>query len=288
MMESRREFRLAMLPVIAGLLVVPWSRHLSGWMPAGDVGAFVPMVVLTLVAGLMALGGGGARQVSEAIRDSRRMMLCMIPLGLAVLTAVMVAGSGDLMRIAQRQAADGMLWLAFHDPFCMTACVLFFLVSVVCLRVVMVRGVALLLCAVMAVLWLGAWYDPFGGVAWLEETSQPRAIEFHMGWAFAANMVGLAVFVAKLAFLMAAMKFVAGLLPKWREGAAFEMVLPVSLGGLLAEAVYLWLTAPLADVRVAMQWVLMVVGWLGVAGTLAYRLAAKRTSVDLRSTAKRG
>jgi len=284
---------LAMGPVLGGMLVVPWSRHLSGWMPANDAGAFVPMVVLTLMAGVMVVGSGGGkggvRGLSVAIRAASRMMPCMIPLGIAVLTVVMVAGSGDFLAIAQRQAAGGYLWLAFQDPFCASACVLFFLANTSCLRAmrgwsdndVMAHGMALVFCAVQAALWLGAWYDPFGGIAQLEKASQPNAFEFSIGLAFAADMVGLAVFAAKVAFLMAVQRFVAGVWVERDVRGVFQRVLPWSLGILLAEGAYLWLAAPLGDVQTAIQWVLAVVGWVGVVWLAGVMLWSERPSARL-------
>ena len=201
-------------------------------------------------------------------------LLYAVALGLSLLTAVMVAGATDIRMLAWQQAQGAHRWLLFHDPFNMAACLLYFAASLICCRYSHLtknfppfqspprRALAFLLCTVQAILWLGAWYDPFGLLLRLQESHSAAPLIF----ALAAALV----LTAKTLVLMALQTLARRSLPEWPahqlDDAAVRILLPLGCGDLMAAAAYLWLVEPLADFQKNMR---IVLACLGLVGTFA-------------------
>jgi NADH-quinone oxidoreductase subunit H len=207
-----------------------------------------------------------------------------ISLGLAVLTGVMAGGSVDASTLAFEQAQGADRWLVFHDPFNMVACLLYFVAAAVCCHRISIAwnqrstpspvryGVALLLCALLAILWLGAWHDPFGFVLQLQEKALPST--GGIGSSLSAAAIGALLLAAKTFLLMYLQTFAHRVLPRLRadqvERIGLKVLLPLGCGNLLALAAYLWLIEPLADFQKSVQIVLAIVGLAGALVLVVY------------------
>jgi NADH-quinone oxidoreductase subunit H len=93
----------------------------SGWVAQNlDVAAFFILAVLGLeVFGVILAGyaSGSKWSLFGGMREAAQVVSYEVPLGLCVVVPVLVAGSMNLMTIADQQAGWFTNWLVFHDPF---------------------------------------------------------------------------------------------------------------------------------------------------------------------------
>ena len=85
-----------------------------------NVGVFFVVAVLGLeVFGVILAGYASASKWSlfGAMREAAQVVSYEVPLGMCVVVPVMLAGSMDLVTIAEKQAGWFSNWYVFHDPF---------------------------------------------------------------------------------------------------------------------------------------------------------------------------
>jgi NADH-quinone oxidoreductase subunit H len=85
-----------------------------------NVGVFFVVAVLGLeVFGVILAGYASASKWSlfGAMREAAQVVSYEVPLGMCVVVPVMLAGSMDLVTIAEKQAGWFTNWYLFHDPF---------------------------------------------------------------------------------------------------------------------------------------------------------------------------
>lgn len=280
---------LAFAPALAAFLFLPWSRDLSPLTSSLNVGVFFLLATLGIeVLGVILAGWASNNKwsVYGAMREACQMVSYEIPLGLSIICAVLVAGSLNLYTISLQQSAGFHTWLAFHDPFNLCAFVVYYIAALAsCKRAPfdlpeseseLVAGyhteysgmrfsffffaeyaAMFVVSAIQIALWLGAWYDPFGGVAHLE------SLRFHadgtVAWKYmiAANAAAAALFIAKTSALVFLQMWLRWTLPRLRIDQVLHLcikvLLPLACFNLLGAATTLWLTAPLPRVQLTLQ-----------------------------------
>ncbi|HZZ28586.1 MAG TPA: NADH-quinone oxidoreductase subunit NuoH [Pirellulales bacterium] len=102
----------------ATLMALPFA---DGWVALRmNVGVFFVIAVLGLeVFGVILAGYASASKWSlfGAMREAAQVVSYEVPLGLCIVTPCLIAGSLDLITIAQKQQGWFTNWYIFHDPF---------------------------------------------------------------------------------------------------------------------------------------------------------------------------
>jgi NADH-quinone oxidoreductase subunit H len=102
----------------AVFMALPWAND---WVPIRlDAAVFFIIAVSGLEVYGVILGGyasGSKWSLYGAMREAAQVISYEIPLGLCVVSVVMIAGSMDLVTIGNRQAGWIWNWHLFHDPF---------------------------------------------------------------------------------------------------------------------------------------------------------------------------
>lgn len=271
---------LAFAPAFAAFLFLAWSRDLSGLTATMNAGVFFLLAVLGIeILGVILAGWGSNNKwsVYGAMREACQMVSYEIPLGLAIICAVMVAGSLNMYEISLRQAGGYHTWLVFHDPFNFIAFILYFVAALAsCKRAPfdlpeseseLVAGyhteysgirwslfffaeyaAMFVVAGIQTSLWLGAWYDPFGIVNYLEAHRFLADGSVHWSYMVGANVLGAAMFIGKSVLLVFVQIWIRWTLPRLRIDQVLFMcikvLLPVAMLNLLGAAIYLWLTDP--------------------------------------------
>lgn len=308
---------LAFVPVYAAFMVLPWSRDLSVLSGSWNVGIFFILAMLGLeVLGVIIAGWASNNKWSiyGAMREACQMVSYEIPLGLAIICAVMVAGTLNFTTISLQQGAGLHVWKLFHDPFNFIAFILYFVAALAsCKRAPfdlpeseseLVAGFhteysgmrfgffffaeyagMFIVSAIQVCLWLGAWYDPFGVIAGMEAASRSADGTINWPMLLGANGLGLALFIGKSFLLVWVQIWIRWTLPRIRIDqvlyACVKVMLPIAVVNLMAAAVYMWLMEDLPTVRFGVQIGLMVVG----VGVVLLMVATVIRGILLRPTA---
>ena len=102
----------------AAMIALPFS---DGWVVQRmDAGVFFILAVLGLeVFGVILAGYASASKWSlfGAMREAAQVVSYEVPMGMCVVVPVVIAGSMDLVTIANKQAGLFTNWYLFHDPF---------------------------------------------------------------------------------------------------------------------------------------------------------------------------
>lgn len=293
---------LAFAPALAAFLVLPWSRDLSGLTSGINAAVFLLLAILGIeVLGVILAGWASNNKwsVYGAMREACQMVSYEIPLGMAIICAVLVSQTMNLFNMATQQAAGLHTWLVFHDPFNMLAFVIYYIAALASVKRApfdlpeseseLVAGyhteysgirfsffffaeyaAMFVVSAIQVTLWLGAWYDPFGLVAKLEAAR--FAADGSIVWSnfIAANALGLLIFITKAFVLVYVQMWLRWTLPRMRIDQVLHLcvkvLLPLAVVNLLGATVYLWLTESLPTVRLVMQ---IILAGLGVVVVLA-------------------
>jgi len=127
-------FRLAPYFVWAGMFgtfaVLPFS---AAWIAAdASIGILYVMAITALVVVGLIMGGWASNSkwsLLGGMRSAAQIVSYEIPTALAILCPVLVAGSLSTQDIIRAQGGWPWQWIAFHDPFCLAALVVFFIAS---------------------------------------------------------------------------------------------------------------------------------------------------------------
>jgi NADH-quinone oxidoreductase subunit H len=229
----------------ATLLALPFA---DGWVALRiNAGVFFVIAVLGLeVFGVILAGYSSASKWSlfGAMREAAQVVSYEVPLGLCVVTPVMIAGSLDLITIAQQQKGLFTNWYIFHDPFTF----IIFWVYFVCATASVNRapfdlaeaeselvagfhteysgfrwlafymaeyGSMFTVTGLAVILFFGGWNGPVPIVDWLGWTYPDHATHWTLP-GYAANLIGCLNFIFKCVLGVTVMIWVRWTLPRLR------------------------------------------------------------------------
>lgn len=112
---------MSFAPSLAAFMAIPFASGALPWVGIHvNVAIFFILAVLGLeVFGVILAGyaSGSKWSLFGAMREAAQVVSYEVPLGLCVVVPVLLAGSMDLIVIADRQAGLFTNWYLFHDPF---------------------------------------------------------------------------------------------------------------------------------------------------------------------------
>ncbi|MCC5829984.1 MAG: NADH-quinone oxidoreductase subunit NuoH [Phycisphaeraceae bacterium] len=122
---------LAFAPVFAAFLALPFGPQL-----VFEKGLNIGVIYLLAVLGVEVMGtilaGWGSNSkwsIYGAMREACQMVSYEIPMGLAILTAVLAAGTLNMVELAYLQGGGLWAWFVFVNPFVFLAFFLYFVAS---------------------------------------------------------------------------------------------------------------------------------------------------------------
>lgn len=298
---------IAFAPVFAAFVALPFGPQAT-FEPRLAVGAFYVLAVLSVEAIGVILAGWASNNkwsVYGAMREACQIVSYEIPLGLSIVTAVLCAGTLNLVELSHQQAGGLHTWLVFRNPFVLVAFGVFFVASLASNKRApfdlpeseseLVAGyhteysglrfgflffaeyaAMFVVGGVQTALFLGGWNDPFGGIGYLHHRflTDPAGPN---GWGLlAVNLLGTAVFVVKCAALIGLQMWVRWTLPRPRIDqvlyACVKVLLPLSCGLLLGAAVWQLFLPGRADVPWRDYHPYDRASWAGETGALVTQL----------------
>lgn len=270
---------LVCISAFTAMMLLPFSH---GWVAvAADIGLFAILAIMSLeVFGIILAGysSGSKWSLFGGMREAAQMVSYEIPMAICALIPVIVAGSLNLMEIADLQTGPslgGLLtvqhWFLFHDPFTFLAFFVYFTVATAsCKRAPfdlaeaeseLVGGfhteysgmrwsffflgeyaAMFTVSGIAVILFLGGWNTGLGPIDnWLVDT-RAAATEVFSPVGYLANLIGLVVFVSKASFLVFFQIWLRWTLPRLRIDqvmvTCLKYLLPISCFLLLG--VVLW------------------------------------------------
>jgi NADH-quinone oxidoreductase subunit H len=309
-------FRLAtyltFVPAFAALVVLPFSaRFVFTDLSVSLVFLFGILSLEVLGVILAGWASNSKWALFGAMREACQMVSYEIPMGLSLLVPALTVGSLSLSGIGAVQGGGLHKWLVFHDPFLFGAFVIFFIATLAsCKRAPfdlpeseseLVAGflteysgmrwamfffaeyiVMFIVGAMASLLFLGAWYDPFGIVYWMEQHGQ--------GWW--AAVLGTGVIVVKGFAMVFVQMWVRWTLPRLRIDQVMylciKVLLPLAVVDLVGSAAWVALvpatSAPYGFIQSGVQIALALVGTaaaLYFAGVLGKSILAPKAGILL-------
>jgi NADH-quinone oxidoreductase subunit H len=273
-------YNVAPVLVMAGSLgafaVIPFAKHVMG--ADLDIGVFYVMAVSSLVSLGILLGAWSSENkwsLLGGVRAAAQIVSYEIPLGIAILTVVMVAGTMNIGKIVELQSwpsgEGGHFWFILHNPFVFINFFIYFIASLAeCNRAPfdlaeaeseLVSGFntefsgmrfglyalaefidVIMFCCIATAIFLGGWNLPFINLA-----------DIHLGWKlFGGNldvvvqslfMIG--VFLAKVAVLIFVVMWLRWTLPRLRVdqlmSLCWKYLIPIGLFNLMGAALWMLL-----------------------------------------------
>ncbi len=122
---------LAFAPVFAAMVALPFGPDFT-FEPRLDIGVLYILAVLAVeVMGVILAGwaSGSKWSVYGAMREACQMVSYEVPMGLAIITGLLTAGTLHLVELSYLQAGGLSTWFVFHNPFNALACGLFFVAA---------------------------------------------------------------------------------------------------------------------------------------------------------------
>ena len=287
---------LAFVPAFAALVVLPFSaKFVFVDMPISLV--FIFGVLSLEIVGVMLAGWASNSKwaLYGAIREACQVVSYEIPMGLSLLAPALTVGSLSLAVIGADQGAGLHQWLMFRNPFLFVAFFVFFIASLAsCKRAPfdlpeceseLVAGflteysgmrwamfffaeyvVMYIIGALAAILFLGAWYDPFGIILGLENTGQ----------SWTAAVAGAGVMIVKGFIMVFVQMWLRWTLPRLRIDQVMyvcvKVLLPTACLTLIGSAAWKWL----AGEGLFQQITQIALTVLGTGGALSFVLLLAR------------
>ncbi len=271
-------YNIAPTLVMAGSLgafaVIPFAKHVMG--ADLDIGVFYVMAVSSLVSLGILLGAWSSENkwsLLGGVRAAAQIVSYEIPLGIAVLTVVMVAGTMNIGKMVELQTwpsgEGGHFWFIFHNPFIFINFFIYFIASLAeCNRTPfdlaeaeseLVSGFntefsgmrfglyalaefsdVIMFCCIATALFLGGWNLPFINLA-----------DIHLGWKILGGNVDviiqslfmIGVFLAKVAVLVFVVMWLRWTLPRLRVdqlmSLCWKYLIPIGLFNLMGAALWM-------------------------------------------------
>jgi NADH-quinone oxidoreductase subunit H len=269
---------LAFAPVFAAFLALPFGPELT-FEPRLSVGVFWILAILSVeVMGVILAGWASNNKwaVYGAMREACQMVSYEIPLGLSIVTAVLCAGTLNLVDLGHLQGGGLHTWIVFRNPFTLAAFVVYFIASLASNKRApfdlpeseseLVAGyhteysglrfsffffaeyaAMFVIGGIQTGLFLGGWNDPFGLIGYfhhqyLTQAGGPNAVGL-----LVVNLLGMGVFFAKCAILIYVQMWIRWTLPRPRIDqvlyACVKVLLPLACALLLGAALWQLLVA---------------------------------------------
>ncbi len=122
---------LAFVPVLIAFMVLPFGPQLT-FESGLNIGILYLLAILSIeVMGTILAGWGSNSKwsVYGAMREACQMVSYEVPLGIAIITGLLVAGTLNLAELGYLQGGGIHTWLAFHNPFVFLAFFVYFIAS---------------------------------------------------------------------------------------------------------------------------------------------------------------
>lgn len=294
---------LAFVPVFAAFLAIPFGPEMT-FEPRLAVGVFWILAVLSVeVLGVILAGWASNNKwaVYGAMREACQVVSYEIPLGLSIVTAVLTAGTLNLVALGHLQSGGLHTWIVFRSPFVLAAFFVYFVASLASNKRApfdlpeseseLVAGYhteysglrfsffffaeyagMFVVAAIQTALFLGGWNDPFGLLGYyhhkfLTDPSGPN------GWGLiAVNLTGVAIFMTKCAILIYIQMWIRWTLPRPRIDqvlyACVKVLLPMACVLLLGAALWALFLPERAGVPWRDYHPFSAEGWSGAYGAL--------------------
>lgn len=118
-------------PVFAAFLAIPFGQQFV-FEDALNIGVLYILAILGMeVIGVIMAGWGSNSKwaVYGAMREACQMVSYEIPLGIAILCGILVAGTMNMMELSYLQGGGLHTWLIFQNPFIFLAFFIYFIAS---------------------------------------------------------------------------------------------------------------------------------------------------------------
>ncbi len=295
---------LAFVPALAAFITLPFGTY---WIFRNlDVGLIFILAMLGIeVVGVILAGWASNNKwsVYGGMREACQMVSYEIPMGLALLVPVMIAGTLRLTDIGELQSGGFHTWLVFSNPFVFAAAVVYYISSLAnckrapfdlpeaeselvagflteysgfrwCLFFFAEYAAMFVVSGLATILFLGAWHSPlpfswaqaWWGADWSQWTLWQKALG---GILFSGPLW----FVAKAGFLVWVQMWLRWTLPRIRLDqvmyACVQVLLPVTMVLLLGASFWGLLVKPGTLVAQITNAVLTLIGAFFVAGFFA-------------------
>ena len=249
---------LAFAPVFVAFLALPFGPDLVFDRSLSVSLLWVLAILGVEVIGIILAGWSSNNKwsVYGAMREACQLVSYEIPLGLSMLVVVLAAGTLDLTRLTAMQADRLDHWLIFRQPFTAVGAVVFFVATLASNKRApfdlpesdseLVAGyhteysglrfslfylaeycAMFVTSAILAVLFLGGWADPFGIIAaGYAKAAGPAPV---LAW----NLAAAGVFMSKAAALLFVQMWVRWTLPRPRIDQVLYICVKVMIPGTL-------------------------------------------------------
>ncbi|HYE20747.1 MAG TPA: NADH-quinone oxidoreductase subunit NuoH [Tepidisphaeraceae bacterium] len=264
---------LAFAPVFVAFMALPMGPSMT-FEPRLAAGVFWILAVMSVeVIGVILAGWASNNKWSlyGGMRVACQMVSYEIPLGLAIVVAVMSAGTLNLVELGQMQGGGIHTWVVFRNPFVLGAFFVYFVAGLASNKRApfdlpeseseLVAGyhteysgmrfaffffaeyaAMFVVGGIQVALFLGGWNDPFGLIGYYHAkfSADPAA---HSAGLIAVNLIAVAIFMAKVTGLVFVQMWLRWTLPRPRIDqvlyACVKVLLPAScvllIGGALWE-----------------------------------------------------
>ncbi|MEX2213327.1 MAG: complex I subunit 1 family protein [Phycisphaeraceae bacterium] len=122
---------MAFAPVFAAFLALPFGPQFV--YEAGlNIGVLYVLAVLSVEIMSVIMAGWGSNSkwaIYGAMREACQMVSYEIPLGLSIITGVLVAGTLNMVELGYLQGGGLWDWFIFHNPFIFASFLLYFIAS---------------------------------------------------------------------------------------------------------------------------------------------------------------
>lgn len=263
---------VAFAPVFAAFLALPFGPDFT-FEPRLAVGLFWILAILSVeIMGVILAGWSSNNKwsVYGAMREACQMVSYEIPLGLSIMTGVMVAGTLNLVHLGHIQGGGLYTWIIFRNPFVFLAFFSYFIASLASnkrapfdlpeseselvagfhteysgLRFAMFffaeYAAMWVVAGIQAALFLGAWNDPFGLIGYYYQQWSVNPAIHHAGL-FWLNVAGAVIFTLKMTTIVFVQMWLRWTLPRPRIDqvlyACVKVLLPLSCVLLLGSALW--------------------------------------------------
>jgi NADH-quinone oxidoreductase subunit H len=273
-------YNLAPCLVTAGSLgafaLVPFSKYVIG--ANLDIGVFYAMALGSLVSLGILLGAWASDNkwsLLGGIRGAAQIISFEIPLGITVLSVVMICGSMNMIELVDAQAwpsasSGGHFWNIFHNPFLFINFFIYFIAALAeCNRTPfdlpeaeseLVSGfnteysgmrfglyalaefadVIMFACLASAI-FLGGWHLPFVDVAALDVGIKIGEASLNP---LVQTLVMIGIFLAKVSVLVFIVMWIRWTLPRLRVdqlmNLCWKYLIPISFANLFFAAIWMW------------------------------------------------
>lgn len=261
---------LAFAPVFAAFVAMPFAPDMV-FERRLNVGVFYILAMLSLeVMGVILAGWASNNKwsVYGAMREACQMVSYEIPLGIAIIVAVMAAGTLNMVELGHLQGGGIHTWLIFRNPFVFLAFFIYFVASLASNKRApfdlpeseseLVAGfhteysgmrwaffffaeyaAMFVVGGIQTSLFLGGWNDPFGLIGYYHQQYQAAG---NLTGLLIVNLIGAAIFVAKASIIVFVQMWLRWTLPRPRIDqvlyACVKVLLPMACVMLLGAALW--------------------------------------------------